>query len=303
MTTILDQTGEIVSWNPPSSVQHTVVRSALTNAGLDPDLSPEMQPRNGFKRAITLMKEGRIIRQVDEDSAYINFQFTKEYLDTQKNEFEYSTECKLQLHKVTGAIFCPYQGFEDLAKEKMAEKMAVRNASDVSRIVQALFKANGDLFPLRNSGGMYFVPAQHLGLVQQCEDFMKGIGGSMGRWEIMNTGNAAQANAEAIRDTLNGWIDDYKSYAEQINNDNPKSVKCAADKIAEIRFKLSNYRTLLQSFDGEIEQHINEVEADLHAKVIAAPEPVAAPDPVAAPEPVEDEYVSEAQKLLAQLLA
>ena len=284
MTSILDQTGEIVSWNPPSSVQHSVLRLALTHAGLDPELSPAMQPKNGFKRATTAMKEGRIIREVADDGKIMTFQITKEFLDTQLHEFEYSTECKMYLNKVTGDIACPRQDMEDLATEKMAEKMGLRNASDVSRIVQALFKANGDLFPLRDSGGMYFVPAQHLGLVQQCEDFMTEIGGSMGRWEIHNTGNAAQANAEAIRDTLNGWVDEYKAYAEQINHENPKSVKCAAAKIAEIRFKLSNYRTLLQSF--------------LAAKVNGTPEPVAAPEPVEEVAPI-----SEAQKLLAQLLA
>jgi hypothetical protein len=297
MTNPLDQTGEIVTWNPPSSVQHSILRLALSNAGLDPDLSPPMQPKNGFKRATTAMKEGRIIREVDDDGSVMTFQFTKEFLDTQQQEFEYSTECKMYLHKANGMIVCARQDMEDLAKEKFAEKMASRNASDVSRIVQALFKANGDLFPLRDSGGAYFVPAQHLPLVRKCAAFIKEIGGSMPSWEIHNTANAAQANAEAIRDTLNGWIDDYKLYAEQINDENPKSVKCAAAKIAEIRFKLSNYRTLLQSFDGEIEQHIKDVEADLAAKVNGTPEAVAAPEPV-----VEAAPISEAQKLLAQLL-
>lgn len=314
MENMLDQTGEIVSWNPPSSVSHSELQSALSSVGLDPELSPDMQPRNGFKRAISAMQDGRIIRQVSEDTDHIVFQFTREYLDTQANEFEYSIETQLSVNKVTGNITCDNDPLRQLAKDRMTEKQGVRNASDVSRIVQALFAKHGDMISLRKSGGCYFVPFKHVGLVQQCEDFMIAIGGDMPRHEVHSSASSPKSAmnvAKGIRDTLKGLVEDYHTYASQIDNENPKQTQCAAAKIADIRFKLSNYRTLLQSFDTEIDQAIRDVTTDLESKVqteAVVPEVVTPEYAAELLEPevertVDEETVSEAQKLLAQLLA
>jgi division protein CdvB (Snf7/Vps24/ESCRT-III family) len=297
MDTLIGMIGEVVSWNPPSSVPHNQLQSALSTAGLDPELSPKMQPRNGFKRATRELEEGRIIRQVDESADTLTFQFTKEFLDTQLGEFEYLKECNLTVNKVDGCITSTDLSLSQLATEKMTEKMGMRNASDVSRIIQALFKANGDLFPLRDSGGVYFVPAQHVGLVQQVEDVLTDIGGSMKRFELSNTPNAGKSVAVSIRDTLKELIADYSEYSKQINSENSKQVQTATNRIDEIRFKLSNYRTLLQSFDTEIEDAINAVTADLSAKVGVTEE-----DRVASATPGESQ-ISDAQRLLQQLLA
>jgi hypothetical protein len=289
--------GEVVSWNPPSSVLHADLQTALTNAGLDPELSPPMQPRNGFKRATHALEEGRIIRQVDESKDTLTFQFTTEFLDTQLKEFEYRKECDLMLNKDDGTITCRDLGLSQLATQKMSEKMGLRNASDVSRIIQALFKANGDLFPLRDSGGVYFVPAQHISLVEKVDSLLSDIGGSMKRFELSNTPNAGKSVAVSIRDTLKELIAEYAEYAGQINDQNAKQVQTAANRIAEIRFKLTNYRTLLQSFDAEIEQAIQSVTTDLESKVGVTDEDRA---DVA---PAKEEGQSDVEKLLAQLLA
>jgi hypothetical protein len=296
----LNQIGEIVSWTCPSSVPYQTLKAGLTAAGLDDGMAPEMLPRNAFKRAARELEEGRIIRQVSETETELKFQFTKEYLDKQAGEFEYSKECDLYLRKDTGQITCRDYSLEQKAQDLLSEKLSVRTASDVTRIVQSLFKSNGDLFPLRDQGGVYFVPQEHVALVECVEILMLSIGGKIKRFELASSVHASQSVAVSIRDTLHGLIDDYGVYARQIDSESPKQVETASKRIMEIRTKLEAYRGLLQTFDQEIEQAIKDVTTDLHERIgIEQDEPES--QPVAA-QPEETGETTAAQ-LLADLLA
>jgi len=265
--TLLNQIGEVVSWTAPSKVSHDDLKAALATAGLTSDMAPDMLPRNAFKRACRELEDGRIIRQVNETDTTIRFQFTREYLDKSLGEFEYSKECELDLNKANGMIYCSDYGLEQEAARLLSEKLAVRTASDVSRIIQTLFKNNGDLFPLRDQGGVYFVPQEHIALVECVEILMLAIGGKIKRFELASSVHASQSVAVSIRDTLHGLIADYGVYASQIDNESPKQVETASKRIMEIRTKLEAYRGLLQSFDQEIEDAIDEVTTDLHQRI------------------------------------
>jgi len=298
-TQSLNQIGEIVSWTCPSSVPYGTLKAGLAAAGLHESMAPEMLPRNAFKRATRELEEGRIIRQVSETETELKFQFTKEFLDKQAGEFEYSKECDLYLRKDTGQITCHDYGLEQKAQDLLSEKLSMRTASDVTRIVQSLFKSNGDLFPLRDQGGVYFVPQQHVALVECVEILMLSIGGKIKRFELASSVHASQSVAVSIRDTLYGLIDDYGVYARQIDSESPKQVETASKRIMEIRTKLEAYRGLLQSFDQEIEQAIKDVTSDLHERI--GIEQDEEPEPVAA-QP-EDTGETTAAQLLADLLA
>ena len=272
--TQLNQIGEIVSWTAPSKVRRADLLVALNTAGLSEDMAPEMLPRNAFKRAVRGLEEGRIIRQCEEDADEIAFQFTGEFL--QNGEYEYTTECFVRVNKTTGDCMSKDTAMAVLAHDKLVEKMEERTASDITRMIQSLFKRKADIFSVREAGGCYFVPQAHIQLVEQVEELLDLIGGGVRRFEISNTQNAAKSAAQAVNDQLTDLVTEFHSYLEMLNSESPQQVTVATKRIGIIKAKAETYKDLLGDYSASFKDAVAKMNSDLMTKLGVEPEPVPA---------------------------
>lgn len=258
--------GEVISWRCSATNQAAMV-DALRAAGLDEKMARELAPRNAFSRALKKLSDQRVIRQTNEDATAIEFQFTKEA--KLSGEFVYEREAMLTLKKKTGAISCPVESLRHAAEAALDVAFGVRTASDVTSIVQRIIEAHGDLFPIRPQGGCYFVPQRFAPLVDQVQTFLGGIGGTVVRFSV------AQGNPETERSVrvsmgegLAAVIADHEAAVAAFDTDTrPDTIKRAAERIRNAKFKVEAYSALLGEQREKLEAALKDAAARLKLKV------------------------------------
>ena len=158
--------GEVITWSCAKvTIRHLDLIEALRGSGLDESVARELAPRHAFARACKKLSEARIIRQVSEDDKAIRFQFTAEHREG--DHFSYDLETMLTLDKASGKVTCDLPGLATLAQEELDRCLEARTGGDVTRIIQKLFERRADLFPIREQGGAYFCPQEHVGFVDR----------------------------------------------------------------------------------------------------------------------------------------
>jgi hypothetical protein len=257
----LEGIGEIVSWTAPKVVSFMDLKNAVNGSGLDDKIVRDMCPANAFRRAIHHLEENRVIRKVLDADDKLHFQFTEEFLSG--GEFHYRKECDLVLDKKSGVVFCTDSLLQAQAQGLVDIHIDTRTRSDVTRIVQKLFHDNGDLFPVRDAGGVYFVPERHAELSDRVEKMLMLIGGHFKRIDMANTERNEKNAAVMVRDSIHGMIADYRTYAEKLKSDDPKVMSKGMKRITEIRIKLDAYRDVLSGFDTSIESALAGITQDL----------------------------------------
>lgn len=257
----LNGLGEIVTWTSPKSVPLGDLRTAMIDSEIDPELVKDMHPSNAFRRALHQLEENRVIRQTKNQDGELHFQFTQEYMSG--GEFHYRKETDVMLDKKTGIVRCDDYAIEKHAQQLIDEQSQHRTGSDVTVIVKRLFERNGDLFPLRESGGVYFVPDRHIDLSDKVEKMLQLIGGDLNRWEMESTPRNTANAAVAVRDELQRMIEDYTKYSLNLKSDDPNVMSKGMTKINEIRMKMNAYSGLLSSYAGKINSALDAVTRDL----------------------------------------
>src|SRR4051794_41037500 len=175
--------GEIITWSCAKvSIRHIDLITALRESDLDESVARELAPRYAFSRVCKKLSEARIIRQVAEDDITIKFQFTAEHRDG--DHFSYDLETMLTLDKASGKVSCDLPGLATLAQEELDRCLEARTGSDVTRIIQKLFERRADLFPIREQGGAYFCPQEHVGFVDKVQTFLGRLNGKMNRFPV-----------------------------------------------------------------------------------------------------------------------
>lgn len=262
--------GEIVSWRAPTEVRFVDLKAAMAAAGIDEALLKEMLPRHAFSRAARKLAEGRIIRKVNEDDATLKFQFTKEYL--KGGQYEYAIETHLELNKKTGAVDCPHSDLQKLAKNLVDGEMAVRKSSDVTRLIQRSFdQKKGDLIPIREQGGVYFIPESHAALADSIDELLRKVGGALRRFKVSSDGASTSSSvASAMNDHFLSMIAEFEQSCAEIGGADPVSPtiqKRRTERINELRVKLSAYKDIMQDYAETIEKKIEEANADLIKRI------------------------------------
>lgn len=207
--------GEIICWSAKGNRPHAQVVTALISSGLDSEVAHEFQPRAAFTRAVKKLMDGRVIDVIREDSEEALFQFTKQSMDSVQSEWKYSTEAKVKLDKRTGKITCDDKVLEEIATKKLQECMTERTAADITKIVQKLFDKEADLFPIRDQGGVYFVPKNHANFVTRIDQFLGQVNGSIKRFPVPS---GTQFGDKAVQDAVSEAMENLvKQHMDAIN--------------------------------------------------------------------------------------
>lgn len=263
--------GEIITWSvhlKGKRVHFTNIAQALIAAGLKAGYARELCKRHAFARACRELDTQRIIRVVKEEGEEMVFQFTAEKKSDSAAQFEYALETMLTLNKVTGEITCEKAEIAEQAKQLLDAAVTNRSASDITSIVQRLFAEKADLFPVRDQGGAYFVPEQHLSFVDQVEKFLTALGGNMNRFPVPKgtvRGNAAVKDviASGLADVIAKHVKNIDKFGEETGE---KAITTQAEKIKKTRFKIECYAAYLEEKQGWLKEQLAVADHTLRSK-------------------------------------
>lgn len=261
--------GEIVTWKPPKKVSFEDLKAALVAAGLDVKMARDMLPRNAFSRAARQLEKNRVIDRVKEDDEYLWFQFTKVEIDESVGNAAYNYETTLKLKKATGEVECYEYELQQQAQKLLDAELSQRNSADITRMVQRIFDDNkGDLVPIREQGGAYFVPDTHRGIADGVNTFLTEIGGSMRRYAVGDHPDSRESVAEDMFGHFDRLIVEFTGTCEDLDTDTKSDVQIRRyEKIAELRTKLECYGDLMTHYRDQIKHSIDEAEKNLTAKL------------------------------------
>lgn len=244
--------GEVVCWElPPGTVTtYAALRHALHVAGLDENAARPFCNRHAFVRAIravTGASEQRIARALTEDRHTIEFQLTKEFRNGAL--WDYSFEARARLDKATGVVTSDDAQMEARLRSELLSQQDTRRTGDVTRLIQALFAQNADLFPIKGSSGVYFVPQAHVGFVAKVEAFVRALSGDMKRFPVPEgTPQGTQAVEVAVTDGMSALLSETEEHVRSIAVDGKRCdsvLGAAAQRIEEARRKVREYRDYL----------------------------------------------------------
>jgi hypothetical protein len=260
--------GEVITWSCNGvTIRHLDLITALRDADLDESVARELAPRHAFSRACRKLSEARIIRQVAEDETTIHFQFTSEHKEGDR--YSYDFETLLTLTKATGKVTCDIAGLATLAQEHLDHCIQARTGSDVTRIVQRLFERKADLFPIREKGGAYFVPQEHVGFVDQVQAFLGKINGRMQRYPVpAGTPEGDRSVKESVAAALSALIAEHEAAIGSFGEDTRSvTLERAAERIRLTRHKIEAYACYLGEERDRLNRDVAAASARLRARV------------------------------------
>ena len=241
--------GEIITWDIQiKDIPVSKIRQSLDKSGIGAKALKDLQIRSIFTRAMKKLKDGRLLDEIDRDGDVIKFQLTRK--ERRSECIDHYYDCILTLNVETGEI--KSEDNPELAKE--AESLfavvgAVRNGSDLSRLVQKLFESRADLFSINPRKGVaYFVPVAHREFADKVTNFFRECGGVMERFPVPDDGKGNASVSQAIDYGLAEMGAELEqSIREWDESTRPSTKKKAEEKIAELRFKHQCYAEYLGS--------------------------------------------------------
>ncbi len=198
--------GEVTGWQFPAGMTwtHQAIATALTAATLDAKMARDLCPRNAFTRACRKLAEDRIISTLTDDGLTLTYQFDRTRFDSTLGHNVHDFEVTISLDTTSGVVACSDAAVLVTVLAELTKASEQRKMSDMTRLLQRLFMAQADLFPIK--GGVYFVPQRYVSFIDQIQQFVTSLGGFMLRYPIAaGTVQGDMSVAVAVKDRL--WSD------------------------------------------------------------------------------------------------
>jgi hypothetical protein len=265
----VDLHGEIITWNVQGmKIPHSRLVEALEHCGIETRFVREMVPKNAFLRAARKLANDRIIRRLDEDEAKIRFQFTAEHRAS--DGFQYERETILTLSKSDGSITCDHAGLLALARAEFDAAFGTRTPSDVSSVINRIFASQADIFSIKQTAGVFFVPQSHAQVVDRVECFVTRLGGTVSRFPVPK--GTAQGDASVKASVSNGlqemiWAHE-EAIAEFSVSTRSDTFERTAQRIQVTQHKLLSYAEYLGAEKERLEGLVTDAKERLRRRVI-----------------------------------
>lgn len=259
--------GEIITWQVGEGPhEYKSIVQALENAGLDKEVARELLPRHAFTRAAKKLEE-KVLDPIGKDSDWVSYQITKRFLE--QDEWKYAKEAWVRLDTVLGKVTGSDPGITKFIQEQLDRAIETRTASDVTKIIQKLFEKEGDLIPLRDQGGVYFVPDLYSGFTKKVKEFVAGLGGRVGSFPVpAGTQDGDKSVQGAVKDHLATLIKEHEEAVGKFGLDTRHdTLERAAEKIKQTRVKVEAYASYLQDKAQEMLDSVGEANRKLTERV------------------------------------
>jgi hypothetical protein len=187
------------------------------------------------------------------------------------DRYEYVLETMLTLAKASGVISCALPGLAAHAQELLDQAIAARTGSDVTRVVQRLFERRADLFPIRDKGGVYFTPQEHVGFVDRVQAFLGKVNGRLARFPVpAGTSHGDASVKDAVASGIAALIAEHREAISAFGGDTRHAtLERAAERVRLVRHKLSAYSAYLVEERDRLERDLSEAADLLRARVEA----------------------------------
>jgi hypothetical protein len=262
-----ERLGETVTWRATGPHKHTDVIDALKAAGLDPKVAREFKYQHAFTRACNRMSDERIIEKFKAEGDKIHFQFTRAYIESE--DIQYRKECMVTLCKQTGKVTCPITEIETLAQATLDRCMEERTTSDITGMIQRLFREHSDLIPDPCCDNLFFVPQEYAGFNDQIHRFLTSLGGKMSRYPILaGTKEGDDTVKGAVFTHVDSAITDFNRVIDEFTPENrTSSMERKADEIRTFRTKLESLAAILGAKMDQANAALDEANVKLAAKI------------------------------------
>lgn len=282
--------GEIVSWSMHGKTTIGRVREGLIAAGWDPaaakKLAPDMRPVDAMARVCNreLVANGRLSQKLDSTADYWLYQFNGRTRadapgegegDVRRVEFPF--QAILRLGKKTGLVSATVPAYDDLARhfnELLVAEMDIRSAGDVTVVVQRAFEKKsredvaGDLFRVRDAGGVYLAMPPLLPFVDRVDRFVTHAGGKFHRFGVAASERASVSIAETVEAGLRSLLREYRLAIAQLKDSSRKStVDDAIARVAELREKIQYHEAYLHVTYNSVRDDFNAANGELRAAI------------------------------------
>jgi hypothetical protein len=254
--------GSVCWWNVHNvDIMKDALETILESCGIDKKFVRSHNYRSAFKRSLKELEEGRIIRPIDENASFMNFQFTEEQKieDAGRNDvsLQYNPEAVVVIDKSkyrkTQNIAEAIEAREDI-KERLVElfneKKDKFHSSDVTRMIHRIFNEKADIVSLRQQGGVYFVPNQYNNILQAVSNFVNSVGSStfdffpMPDVEACRNAVAAAVDEEMTID-LNKLDEELKAFENGGEEMTDKQRNHRLGQMEKLRNRVTRYSELL----------------------------------------------------------
>jgi hypothetical protein len=260
--------GEIISWDSPSEVEVAVFTEAMKDEGFE-DHVPKLRPQTALNRSLGGFKNGRVIKKTKTSvKGETSYQFTAETKNA-NGEFEYTREAGVSLD-VSGNIVCNDKPeLITPLQESLKHKLNHFTSTDVTKAVQKALNSTGDLFQLKNRASFYFVPKEHVAIVEKVEKVLDKVNGKMIRFPIGDSKSSGAAVKEAIADAFEDIVGKYEAQIEDldIQSARGKTVEGFVDKLKALELKSEGYKLLLTDAQQKVTDAIERAKKKLKDKV------------------------------------
>lgn len=262
--------GEIVTWEMRAGdYAVTQIQEALEDAGLDPSVVTELRITNAFSRATKHLKENRAIDRLKRTKDQVQYQLTAK---NEVNEhIDYHYECVLDLNTETGEVYCgENEELATKAQELTAFARQTRNASDITRIIQRMFKSHAELYALNKHGAAYFVPIQHMDFNEKIQKFMATLGGKLERFPVpKGTEQGNQSVCNAVSSGLSELVSELDAAIDEWNPDTKtRTFTKAQERLDVIQHRVLAYAEYLESKQSELLERLEQTRGRLVEKVL-----------------------------------
>ena len=145
------------------------------------------------------------------------------------------------------ALLLALPGLATLAQAQLDQAMENRSGGDITRVIQKLFDRQADLFPIRDQGGVYFVPIAHTAFVDRVQNFVGRVAGKLARFPVpAGTVQGDRSVRDAVAEGLSAAIEEHRAAIAEFDDDTRKATfRRSAERIRMTRFKLEAYADLL----------------------------------------------------------
>jgi hypothetical protein len=139
----------------------------------------------------------------------------------------------------------------------------------VTRLIQRLFERKADLFPIREQGGCYFVPQEHVSFVDRVQAFLGKINGKMNRFPVpAGTAHGDKSVKDAVADGIAAMIEEHLAAIASFGEDTRQDTLVrAAERIRQTKFKVEVYSAYLMEERTRLEKELAAASAKLRDKV------------------------------------
>lgn len=265
--------GHIITWQSPTSVTLGALRDGLAAAGIDTKLARDLSDYSKLARTARGLARGthgadsqkRIARPIDGKRAR---QLTRE--QKENDGLRYNREAVLELSDA-GTLRVDAPELVDAAVAEFAAVKERRSASDVTRLVKRIVEHAGtDLMPLREQGGVYFVPSGHV-VVDQLAKLLGAIGGSLRKFACTMGDGSEASIAAVVSEYLVSEINALRESVAELDSDARNDVKTRRmERLGELRAKMAAYADLLSTGASTVQSALDAADKMIVAKLSAA---------------------------------